>query len=131
MFRTLRELAFARGRFSLMGLAIGLIAILMVLFSGLSAEQLAAGQDQPYVAHAEFMGASIVNAETADGQQVDFTLFGVDPEGFLSPTPAEGHALSDPAGWSPTPADPRVRRPRIQPPGPRALPSGAGARPVR
>ena len=135
MFLALRELAFARGRFSLMGLVIGLIAILMVLLSGLSAglvndgvsglkaqpvhafafdegtktdnafsrsvvdaDQLAAWQDQPDVAHAEFMGASIVNAETQDGMQVDFTLFGVDPDGFLSPTPAEGEALGDPAG---------------------------------
>src|SRR5690625_3686836 len=37
MFLALRELAFARGRFSLMGVVIALIAILMVLLSGLSA----------------------------------------------------------------------------------------------
>lgn len=37
MFLALRELKFARGRFSLMGLVIGLIAVLMVLLSGLSA----------------------------------------------------------------------------------------------
>lgn len=37
MFLALRELSFARGRFSLMGLVITLIAILMVLLSGLSA----------------------------------------------------------------------------------------------
>lgn len=36
MFLALRELAFARGRFSLMGLVVALIAILMVLLSGLS-----------------------------------------------------------------------------------------------
>jgi len=36
MFLALRELAFARGRFSLMGLVIALIALLMVLLSGLS-----------------------------------------------------------------------------------------------
>lgn len=135
MFLALRELAYARGRFSLMGLVIGLIAILMVLLSGLSsglvndgvsglkalpvsafafdegtktdnafsrsvvdAEQLAAWQDQPGVAEAEPMGASIMNAVTDAGQQVDLTMFGVDPEGFLAPEPADGEALSAPAG---------------------------------
>ena len=37
MFLALRELAFPRGCLSLMGLVIGLIAILMVLLSGLPA----------------------------------------------------------------------------------------------
>ncbi|MDO5493251.1 MAG: ABC transporter permease [Nesterenkonia sp.] len=37
MFLALRELRFARGRFSLMGLVIALIAVLMVLLTGLSA----------------------------------------------------------------------------------------------
>src|SRR5690606_19951979 len=37
MFLALRELKFARGRFSLMGVVIALIAVLMVLLSGLSA----------------------------------------------------------------------------------------------
>lgn len=37
MFLALRELAYARGRFSLMGVVIALIAILMVMLSGLSA----------------------------------------------------------------------------------------------
>lgn len=126
MFLALRELDFARGRFSLMGLVIGLIAILMVLFSGLSAGLVNDGvcglKAQPVHAFAFDEGTKTDNA---------FSRSVVDPEGFLSPTPAEGDALSDPAGWSPTPADPRVSRPRIQPPGPRALPSGAGARPVR
>src|SRR5690606_28854554 len=36
MFLALRELSFARGRFALMGLVVALIAILMVLLSGLS-----------------------------------------------------------------------------------------------
>jgi putative ABC transport system permease protein len=135
MFLALRELAYARGRFSLMGLVIGLIAILMVLLSGLSsglvndgvsglkslpvsafafdegtktdnafsrsvvdAEQLAAWRDQPGVAEAELMGASIMNAVTDGGQQVDLTMFGVEPEGFLAPAPADGDALSAPAG---------------------------------
>ena len=35
-FLALRELAFARGRFALMGAVIALIAVLMVLLSGLS-----------------------------------------------------------------------------------------------
>ena len=37
MFLALRELQFARGRFTLMGTVIGLIAVLGVLLSGLSA----------------------------------------------------------------------------------------------
>lgn len=37
MFLALRELRFARGRFALMGLVIALIAVLMVMLSGLSA----------------------------------------------------------------------------------------------
>lgn len=135
MFLALRELTFARGRFSLMGLVIGLIAILMVLLSGLSsglvndgvsglkslpvsafafdegtktdnafsrsvvdADQLAAWQDQPDVAEAELMGSSIMNAVTDRGEQVDLTLFGVDPQGFLAPEPAEGEALDGAAG---------------------------------
>ena len=36
MFLALRELRFARGRFALMGSVVALIAILMVLLSGLS-----------------------------------------------------------------------------------------------
>lgn len=135
MFRALRELAFARGRFSLMGLVIGLIAVLMVLLSGLSAglvndgvsglksmrvsafafdegpktdnafsrsvvdeEQLAAWQDRPEVAEAELMGASIMNAVADDGQQVDLTMFGVEPDGFLAPEPVDGERVGDPAG---------------------------------
>ncbi|MBB5748646.1 FtsX-like permease family protein [Micrococcus sp. TA1] len=135
MFLALRELAFARGRFSLMGLVIGLIAILMVLLSGLSSglvndgvsglkslpvsafafdegtktdnafsrsvvdtDQLAAWRGQPDVAEAELMGTSIMNAVTDDGQQVDLTMFGVEPDGFLAPEPADGDALDGPAG---------------------------------
>jgi putative ABC transport system permease protein len=135
MFLALRELAFARGRFSLMGLVIGLIAILMVLLSGLSSglvndgvsglkslpvsafafdegtktdnafsrsvvdtDQLAAWRGQPDVAEAELMGTSIMNAVTDDGQQVDLTMFGVEPDGFLAPEPADGGALDGPAG---------------------------------
>src|SRR5690554_970623 len=36
MFLALRELSFARGRFALMGSVVALIAVLMVLLSGLS-----------------------------------------------------------------------------------------------
>lgn len=135
MFLALRELAFARGRFSLMGLVIGLIALLMVLLSGLSsglvndgvsglkslpvsafafdegtktdnafsrsvvdADQLAAWQDQPDVAAAELMGATIMNAVTEDGTQVDLTMFGVEPGGFLAPEVSSGEGLGGPAG---------------------------------
>lgn len=133
VFLALRELSFARGRFSLMGVVIALIAVLMVLLSGLSAglvndgvsglkalpsstsfafdagtkqdnafsrsvvdeAQLAAWRDQPEVAEASPMGVSIVNAVTDAGDQVDLTLFGVEPGSFLAP---EGSALDDPGG---------------------------------
>lgn len=136
MFLALRELSFARGRFSLMGVVIALIAVLMVLLSGLSAglvndgvsglkslptstsfafdagtkadnafsrsvvddAQLAAWRDQPDVAEASPMGASIVNAVTDTGEQVDLTLFGVETGSFLAPDVADGTGLDDPAG---------------------------------
>lgn len=135
MFLALRELAFARGRFSLMGLVIGLIALLMVLLSGLSsglvhdgvsglkampvsafafdegtkkdnafsrsvvdAKQLAEWRGRPDVAEAELMGASIMNAVTDKGTQVDLTLFAVEPNGFRSPPTSEGTGLGDPDG---------------------------------
>ena len=133
MFLALRELSFARGRFSLMGVVIALIAVLMVLLSGLSAglvndgvsglkalpastsfafdvgtkqdnafsrsvvddARLAAWRNHTEVAEASPMGVSIVNAVTDAGEQVDLTLFGVEPGSFLAP---EGHRLEDPAG---------------------------------
>jgi len=136
MFLALRELTFARGRFSLMGVVIALIAVLMVLLSGLSAglvndgvsglkalpsstafafdagtkadnafsrsvvdeDQLEAWRDQPDVAEASPMGASIVNAVTDTGEQVDLTLFGVEPDSFLAPQVAEGEGVGQPAG---------------------------------
>lgn len=135
MFLALRELAFARGRFSLMGLVIGLIALLMVLLSGLSsglvhdgvsglkampvsafafdegtkkdnafsrsvvdAKQLAEWRGRPDVAEAELMGASIMNAVTDKGTQVDLTLFAVEPDSFLAPATSEGTGLGDPDG---------------------------------
>lgn len=136
MFLALRELAFARGRFSLMGVVIALIAVLMVLLSGLSAglvndgvsglkslpastafafdagtkednafsrsvvdeEQLAAWREQPGVAEASPMGASIVNAVTDTGEQIDLTLFGVESGSFLAPSVGEGDGVGEPAG---------------------------------
>lgn len=135
MFLALRELAFARGRFSLMGVVIALIAVLMVLLSGLSAglvndgvsglksmpvtsfafdegtkadnafsrsivddEQIAAWKEQPDVATASPMGASIMNAETDQGLQVDLTLFGIEPDSFLAPELSAGSALGAPGG---------------------------------
>lgn len=135
MFLALRELAFARGRFSLMGVVIALIAVLMVLLSGLSAglvndgvsglksmpvtsfafdegtkadnafsrsivddEQIAAWKERPDVATASPMGASIMNAETDQGLQVDLTLFGIEPDSFLAPELSAGSALGAPGG---------------------------------
>ena len=136
MFLARRELAFARGRFSLMGVVIALIAILMVLLSGLSAglvndgvsglkalpsstafafdagtktdnafsrsvvdeEQLDAWRAQPDVAEATPLGAAIVNAVTETGEQIDLTLFGIEPGSFLAPATVDGAELGAPAG---------------------------------
>lgn len=135
MFLALRELAFARGRFSLMGVVIALIAILMVLLSGLSAglvndgvsglksmpvssfafdegtkednafsrsvvddEQIAAWKSHPDAAAATPMGASIMNAETDEGLQIDLSLFGIEPDSFLAPELSAGGALGAPGG---------------------------------
>lgn len=135
MFLALRELRFARGRFTLMGAVISMIAVLVVLLSGLSSglvndgvsglkslsatafafdkgtikdnafsrslvdgKQLQAWRDTPGIDHAEPMGVSIVNGTTSSGHQVDLTLFGVEPSGFLAPAAAEGRSLGAPEG---------------------------------
>jgi len=135
MFLALRELRFARGRFALMGVVISLIAVLVVLLSGLSSglvndgvsglksmpatafafdkgtitdnafsrsivdeKQLSNWQNAPGIAAAEPMGVSIVNGVTDSKKQVDLTLFGVEPKGFLSPAVSSGHGLAQPAG---------------------------------
>ena len=132
MFLSLRELVFARGRFTLMGVVIGLISILMVMLSGLSSGlvndgvsglkalpvtsfafnegtmkdnafsrssvdegQVASWSKADGVENAEAMGVSIVNGTTQTGHQIDLTLFGVTPGGFL--TPSATAALSDAA----------------------------------
>ncbi len=130
MFLAVRELAFARGRFALIGTVIALISVLVVLLSGLSSglvndgvsglkamkvtafafdegtmkdnafsrslvdqEQLAAWKETPGVAQAEHMGVNIVNGVTDDGTQIDLTLFGIEPGGFLAPEPSEGETV--------------------------------------
>lgn len=130
MFLALRELRFARGRFTLMGVVIALISVLVVLLSGLSsglvndgvsglkampttafafdegtmkdnafsrsvvdAGQLDAWQDVDGVAAAEPMGVNIVNGVTDFDMQLDLTLFGVVPDGFLSPPVSSGDSL--------------------------------------
>lgn len=135
MFLASRELRFARGRFTLMGLVIALIAVLVVLLSGLSSglvndgvsglkslpatafafdkgtitdnafsrslvdrKQLTAWQKADGVAEAEPMGVSIVNGTAGHDTQVDLTLFGVQPNGFLSPAVSSGTRLSAPDG---------------------------------
>ena len=131
MFLALRELRFARGRFTLMGVVIALISVLVVLLSGLSSglvndgvsglktmpatafafdegtmkdnafsrsvvdeEQRAAWQQAEGIADAEPMGVNIVNGVTDDGTQIDLTLFGVEPDGFLSPEVSSGEGIS-------------------------------------
>jgi putative ABC transport system permease protein len=130
MFLALRELRFARGRFTLMGVVIALISVLVVLLSGLSSglvndgvsglkampatafafdegtmtdnafsrsvvdgDQLAAWRDADGIAEAEPMGVNIVNGAAAVGTQVDLTLFGVEPGGFLAPPVSSGEPL--------------------------------------
>ncbi|MDQ4503596.1 ABC transporter permease [Sinomonas sp. ASV322] len=134
MFLALRELSFARGRFALMGAVISLIALLVVLLSGLAVgltndgvsglrsmpatsfafskgtitdnafsrslvdpQELAAWKDAPGIASAAPLGVSSVHG-TANGQQIDLTLFGVEPSSFLSPAVSRGERLSGPAG---------------------------------
>lgn len=53
--------------------------------SVIDGEQVAEWQDAEGIASAEPMGVNIVNGVTDDGTQVDLTLFGVEPGGFLSP----------------------------------------------
>lgn len=130
MFLALRELRFARGRFTLMGTVIALISILVVLLSGLSSglvndgvsglkampvsgfafnegtikdnafsrsvtdeDQLDVWSNAPGIDHAEPMGVNMVNGATDDDTQIDLTLFGVQPEGFLSPKVSSGDQL--------------------------------------
>lgn len=130
MFLALRELRFARGRFTLMGIVIALISVLVVMLSGLSSglvndgvsglksmpatafafdegtmtdnafsrsvvddEQLAVWEDADGVAEAEPMGVNIVNGVTDDDTQIDLTLFGVEPAGFLTPEVSSGDGL--------------------------------------
>lgn len=66
--------------------------------SVVDADQLAEWRGRPDVAEAELMGASIMNAVTDKGTQVDLTLFAVEPNGFLSPPTSEGTGLGDPDG---------------------------------
>jgi putative ABC transport system permease protein len=135
MFLAVRELRFARGRFTLMGVVIALIAVLVVLLSGLSSglvndgvsglksmratafafdegtitdnafsrslvdgEQLAAWRGADGVDEAEPMGVSIVNGTTGDDEQIDLTLFGIEPGGFLDPSVSSGASVSDELG---------------------------------
>ncbi|WP_313410186.1 ABC transporter permease [Aeromicrobium sp.] len=59
----------------------------------LEQEQLAPWRDAEGVKAAEPIGVSIVNSTTDDDHQVDLTLFGVDPEGFLAPATSLGDGL--------------------------------------
>ena len=43
--------------------------------------------------HATPLGVSFANARSLDGTPVDLALFGVDPDGFLAPTPTSGQGL--------------------------------------
>lgn len=56
-------------------------------------EQISAWQNAEGVAAAEPMGVTIVNGVTDEDLQIDLTLFGVDPEGFLAPDVSSGASL--------------------------------------
>ena len=78
MFLALRELKFARGRFTLMGLVIALIALLVVLLSGLSSGLVNDGvsglKTMPATAFAFDEGTKTDNAfsrSVVDGDQVE------------------------------------------------------------
>ncbi|WP_324778056.1 ABC transporter permease [Microterricola pindariensis] len=118
-----------------MGIVIALIAVLVVLLSGLSTglvndgvsglksmpatafafdegtmtdnafsrslvddEQLEYWAQAEGIESAEPMGVSIVNGTSDQGTQVDLTLFGVEPSGFLAPELSEGSGLGAPDG---------------------------------
>ncbi len=61
----------------------------------LEKDQLAPWRDAEGVEAAEPMGVSIVNSTTDADQQVDLTLFGVEPDGFLAPKTSSGEGLGD------------------------------------
>ncbi|MCR2812564.1 MULTISPECIES: ABC transporter permease [Microbacterium] len=61
-------------------------------------DQLAAWQDAEGIAEAEPMGVNIVNGVTDDGTQIDLTLFGVEPDGFLAPPVSSGDGIATPGG---------------------------------
>lgn len=135
MFLALRELKFARGRFTLMGIVIALISVLVVMLSGLSSglvndgvsglksmpatafafdegtmtdnafsrsvvddDQRDRWQDVPGVTAAESMGVAMVNGVVDDGAQIDLTLFGIEPGGFLAPELSSGENVRQPDG---------------------------------
>lgn len=130
MFLTVRELVFARTRFALMGTVVALIAILMVLLSGLSvglvndgvsglqklpvtslAFERGVASDAAFsrsvvdidavpkwaehdsVIDAAPYGNTLVNAKTNGGVDIDLALFGVEPDSFIAPDPAQGTRL--------------------------------------
>ncbi|WP_320067337.1 FtsX-like permease family protein [Micromonospora sp. RTGN7] len=135
MFLALRELRFARWRFALMGSVVALIAVLMVLLSGLSSglvndgvsglqrlpvtafafdegtkldsafsrsvvdtQQVERWRQQPGVQAAEPFGTMLINTRSDRGVPADLAVFGVEPNSFLAPTPAEGSGLGAPDG---------------------------------
>ena len=61
----------------------------------LEKDQLAPWRDAEGVEAAEPMGVSIVNSTTDADQQVDLTLFGVEPDSFLAPKTSSGEGLGD------------------------------------
>ncbi|MGX1700910.1 ABC transporter permease [Microbacterium sp. NPDC055357] len=61
-------------------------------------EQLAVWQEADGIAEAEPMGVNIVNGVTDDGTQIDLTLFGVEPGGFLAPAVSTGEGLGSLGG---------------------------------
>src|SRR5690348_10196851 len=130
VFLAVRELRFGRTRFALMGSVVALIAVLMVLLSGLSVGLVNDGvsglkklpvtsfafgagtqkdaaftrsvvdttaadtwRARPGVADATPFGNTLVNGRSNRGTAIDLALFGVEPDSFLAPRPADGVGL--------------------------------------
>lgn len=66
--------------------------------STIDTEQVASWRARPDVAQAAPFGNTLVNAKTGDGVAIDFALFGVEPDSFLAPAPAQGSGLAEPDG---------------------------------
>lgn len=98
MFLALRDLSFARGRFGLMAGVIGLITVLVVLLSGLTA-----GLSNQSVSAITSLPANRLSfAEPANGQDVSFNRSRVDSRQVEAVASQHGVRAATPLGVAPT-----------------------------